>query len=334
MPFSCGALVARAGVEGHQHRQRPRAGQLDAVDRQPVRGHRARAHVRHVLHPRTFYARASARAATTLPRRSRRSRQPLTARARAAAAGRCSSSACGSVGTPKTCPASCAARSSPTRRRSVVDEAIERIAHDYYRPIPASKLADASIAGVVASLGDRFSHYLTPERIPRIRFAAALHGHRRRCRTAVRHARAADRARVQLLARRARGAEGGRRDRRASTVASSTGLSAEAATGADQGPAGHRRPARHRGAACGAASTRHAAHASSSPAPSSPSRSSNPTTKTVHGVKLGVVALASFSPGAHVEVREAVEHVLHAGARGHRASTCAATAAGSSRKRS
>ena len=29
-----------------------------------------------------------------------------------------------------------------------------------------------------------------------------------------------------------------------------------------------------------------------------------------------MVALASFSPGSHVEVREAVEHQLHAGARG------------------
>ena len=39
-------------------------------------------------------------------------------------------------------------------------------------------------------------------------------------------------------------------------------------------------------------------------------------TKTVHGIKLGVVALASFSAGSHSEVREAVEHELHAGARG------------------
>ena len=44
----------------------------------------------------------------------------------------------------------------------VVDEAIERVASDYYRPISTSQLANASIAGVVASLGDRFSHYLTP----------------------------------------------------------------------------------------------------------------------------------------------------------------------------
>jgi len=48
------------------------------------------------------------------------------------------------------------------RQSLVVDEAIERIAHDYYRPVPTSKLNDASLAGAVASLGDRFSHYLTP----------------------------------------------------------------------------------------------------------------------------------------------------------------------------
>jgi carboxyl-terminal processing protease len=44
----------------------------------------------------------------------------------------------------------------------VVSEAIDRISHDYYRPIPTSKLTNSSIAGAVASLGDRFSHYLTP----------------------------------------------------------------------------------------------------------------------------------------------------------------------------
>ncbi len=39
-------------------------------------------------------------------------------------------------------------------------------------------------------------------------------------------------------------------------------------------------------------------------------------TQTVHGVKLGVVALAMFSPGAHGEVAEAVEKQLHEGVRG------------------
>ena len=44
-PVLLRALVARARVERHEHRQRARARQLDAVDRQPVRGDRGRAHV-------------------------------------------------------------------------------------------------------------------------------------------------------------------------------------------------------------------------------------------------------------------------------------------------
>ena len=44
----------------------------------------------------------------------------------------------------------------------VVDEAIQRINRDYYRPVSTQALSNASIAGVVASLGDRFSHYLNP----------------------------------------------------------------------------------------------------------------------------------------------------------------------------
>jgi len=49
------------------------------------------------------------------------------------------------------------------RQTQVVDEALARIASDYYRPIPKSQLANTSIAGAVASLNDRFSHYLTPK---------------------------------------------------------------------------------------------------------------------------------------------------------------------------
>ena len=44
----------------------------------------------------------------------------------------------------------------------VVNEAINRIASDYYRPVAKGRLTNASIAGAVASLGDRFSHYLSP----------------------------------------------------------------------------------------------------------------------------------------------------------------------------
>src|SRR6478752_8133775 len=44
----------------------------------------------------------------------------------------------------------------------VVDEAIRRIASDYYRPVVKGRLTNSSISGAVASLGDRFSHYLSP----------------------------------------------------------------------------------------------------------------------------------------------------------------------------
>ncbi len=56
-------------------------------------------------------------------------------------------------------------------------------------------------------------------------------------------------------------------------------------------------------------------------------------TRTVKGVKLGVVRLATFSLGAHGEVRDAVEHLLHR-APAESSSICAPTAAGSSRRHS
>ena len=64
-----------------------------------------------------------------------------------------------------TCPGSRASAFVANHQTLVVDEAIDRIASDYYRPISKSQLSNASIAGAVASLGDRFSHYLTPKRI-------------------------------------------------------------------------------------------------------------------------------------------------------------------------
>jgi carboxyl-terminal processing protease len=45
----------------------------------------------------------------------------------------------------------------------VVNEAIERVSHDYYRPIPKSSLASSSIAGMIGSLHDPYSTYLSPK---------------------------------------------------------------------------------------------------------------------------------------------------------------------------
>ena len=79
----------------------------------------------------------------------------------------------------------------------VVDEALARISSDYYRPITKSQLANSSIAGAVASLDDRFSHYLTPKEFHEFNSPPELHRHRRR--RIARTQGPGDRARVRHL---------------------------------------------------------------------------------------------------------------------------------------
>ncbi|HEY2604253.1 MAG TPA: S41 family peptidase [Thermoleophilaceae bacterium] len=43
------------------------------------------------------------------------------------------------------------------------DELIDTIEHSYYKKVPRTALETASLKGIVASLGDRFSQYLTPD---------------------------------------------------------------------------------------------------------------------------------------------------------------------------
>ena len=42
-------------------------------------------------------------------------------------------------------------------------EVIDSIEDNFYRQVDESKLEDASLKGIVDSLNDRFSHYLTPK---------------------------------------------------------------------------------------------------------------------------------------------------------------------------
>ncbi len=197
----------------------------------------------------------------------------------------------------------------------VVDEAIQRIASDYYRPIPVDKLSGSSIAGVVASLGDRFSHYLSPSEFRE--FSAPPHftgigvsvGQELVDHRALEIARVFDdspAARAGLKAGDLIVSVGGR---------PLSTMTAEDAVARIKGAPGtnvtieveHPDPAHPRHGATKKVSITRAVV--SEPVVES-------VTKTVHGVKIGVVALATFSPGAHAEVSEAVHDQLHKGAQG------------------
>jgi carboxyl-terminal processing protease len=207
----------------------------------------------------------------------------------------------------------------------VVDEALARISSDYYRPIAKSQLANASISGAVASLDDRFSHYLTPKEFGEFDSPPSFTGigvvvvpeHR-----GLLIARVFDSSpalRAGLKAGEVIVAVNGRR---------LVGLSADAATALIKGPPGTdvvlglERPgvAAHIAHPVREHAARPLTHATMHNVRVTRAVISEPVvaseTHTVHGVKLGVVALATFSPGAHGEVAEAVTKELHEGVRG------------------
>jgi carboxyl-terminal processing protease len=207
------------------------------------------------------------------------------------------------------------------QQTQVVDEALARISSDYYRPIPKSQLANTSIAGAVASLNDRFSHYLTPKEFhefdspPSFTGIGVVVSPERRGLAIARVFDTSPAKRAGLQAGEVIVAVNGRK---------LAGLSADASTSLIKGPPGTE-------VALGILRPANVASSSGShPAP--PARGKTRTVRitravisepvvaseihTVHGVKLGVVALATFSPESHVEVATAVEKVLHEGARG------------------
>jgi carboxyl-terminal processing protease len=194
----------------------------------------------------------------------------------------------------------------------VVDEALQRIANDYYRPIPKSALSNASIAGAVASLHDRFSHYLTPSEYrefdapPHFTGIGVSVGSEHRGLLIARVFNASPAAGAGLKPGDLIVGVGGRK---------LEGLSSEAATGLIKGLPGTDVQLEVEQPRNG-----HLGHGATSTVKITRAVVSEPVvesvTKTVHGVKIGVVALATFSPGAHAEVREAVEDQLHKGAQG------------------
>src|ERR1700733_8861389 len=191
----------------------------------------------------------------------------------------------------------------------VVDEAISRIASDYYRPVTKSGLTNGSIAGAVASLKDRFSHYLSPREYREFNSPPSFTGI---------GVSVAPVSRGLRIARVFDGTPAARAGLRGGDVIVAAdgrrlpGLSADSAIALVKGPPGtdvKLGVELHRGRAAVTKTLTLTRAVISEPVVET-------ATKTADGKKLGVVALATFSPGAHGEVREGVEHELHAGARG------------------
>lgn len=189
----------------------------------------------------------------------------------------------------------------------VVDEAIERISSDYYRPVGSSSLANASVAGAVASLHDRFSHYLSPKEFHDFDEPPSFTGigvevqparqglEIARVFNSSPASRAGLKAGETIVAVDGRSIAGMAPDRSRALIVGPPGTDVTLSLQAHAGR--------------GARTVKLTRATISEPVVAS-------ATKTVRGVKLGVVALSTFSPGSHGEVREAVEKVRREGAKG------------------
>ena len=215
-------------------------------------------------------------------------------------------------GRPEDLPGFMRSFAGASNQKVVVQEAMKRIARDYYRPISEAQLSNSSVAGMVAGLHDRFSHYLTPNELrefdlpPHFAGIGVEVGDMRRGLEIARvfdnspAARAGLQSGQVIVAVNGRPLQGLSRDQAVALIKGMPGtdvmLQIEAAHGSHTHPASPR-------------TVRITRAIVSEPVVAS-------ATDTFHGKKLGVVALASFTPGAHVEVGQAVHQALKEGARG------------------
>lgn len=187
----------------------------------------------------------------------------------------------------------------------VVNEALQRMTRDYYRPLTESQLANASIAGAVASLDDRFSHYLSPAEYHNFGQPASFSG------IGVEVAPDPRGLRLTRVFDSSPAAGAGLQPEDLIVTVDGrplAGLSEDAAAALVKGRPDTNvtlriRQRRHDQVAVRTVTLTRATI--SEPVVAS-------VTRTVHGIPLGVVALATFSEGAHGEVRQAIESELHA----------------------
>jgi carboxyl-terminal processing protease len=190
----------------------------------------------------------------------------------------------------------------------VVNEAIERVSHDYYRPVSKGSLVSSSIAGMVGSLHDPYSSYLSPKEFKGFDQPASFAGigvsvdpkpaglEVARVFDATPAQRAGMKVGDLIIAVNGR---------------SLHKLPANTAVALIKGPPGTdvRLTVKPAGPPKGTRTVTVTRATISEPVVASAMR-------VVHGVKLGWVYLATFSEGSHGELYDAVQGLLKGGVRG------------------
>jgi carboxyl-terminal processing protease len=188
----------------------------------------------------------------------------------------------------------------------VVDEAIERVSHDYYRPVSKSALANSSVAGLISSLHDPYSEYLSPKEFTSFDQPASFAG----IGVSV-DPKTAGLEVVHVFNSSPAGRAGLKPGETIVAVGSRSlhGIPADTATALIKGPPG-----------TNVELTVKPVHGAPHELTVTRAIISEPVVasmmRTVHGVKLGWVYLATFSEGSAGEVRSAVDKLLKEGARG------------------
>ena len=215
-------------------------------------------------------------------------------------------------GRPEDLPGFMRSFAGASQQKVVVEEAMKRIAHDYYRPVSQAQLSNSSVDGMVVGLHDRFSHYLTPSELREfdlpphfagigVEVGSMHHGLMiARVFNSSPAARAGLKSGQVIVAVNGRPLQGLSRDQAVALIKGMPGTDVVLAIEGPHGGHTGKPPLRN---------VKITRALVSEPVVAS-------ATDTFHGKKLGVVALASFTPGAHVEVMQAVQQALKEGARG------------------
>jgi carboxyl-terminal processing protease len=193
--------------------------------------------------------------------------------------------------------------------RALRAEVIDQVENDFIREVDVEKLQDASLKGIVSSLGDRFSHYFSPREAQQ--FQQSVEGRFEGVGMRIEEVRQG----LQVVSV-FEGSPAKRAGIRQGAIVTSVngesiaGQSAEIATAKIKGPPGT--SVRLEVAEPGSRKRR------TLTVPRE--RISVPTVETkietVDGKKLGVVELLTFSSGAHGELRAAIDRVRAQGAQG------------------